>query len=63
MRSFIEAHRLSGCGARSSVVGVHRLSDSVAGGILVSQPGVKPASPALQDRFLTTGPPEMSQQI
>ena len=26
-------------------------------GILVPEPGIKPASPALEDRELTTGPP------
>ena len=63
VRAFIEAHRLSSCGARCSAVVVHGLSGSVACGILVPQPGVKPVSPALQGRFLTTGPPEKSQQI
>ena len=29
-------------------------------GILVPQPGVKPPSPELQGKFLTTGPPEKS---
>ena len=40
-----------------SVVVAHELSRSVARGILVPQPGMKPVSPALQGRFLTTGPP------
>ena len=40
----------------SSVVTVHRLSFSVAYGVLLPPPGVKPSSPALQGRFLTTGP-------
>ena len=39
----------------------HRFSSydtrPTACGILVSQPGNKPTSPALQGRFLTTGPP------
>ena len=30
----------------------------VAYGILVSQPGIEPTSPALEGGFLTTGPPE-----
>ena len=63
VRAFIEVHRLSSCGARCSAVVVHGLSGSVACGILVPQPRVKPMSPALQGRFLTTGPPEKSQQI
>ena len=29
-------------------------------GILVPQPGIEPMSPALESRFLTTGPPEKS---
>ena len=37
-----------------------RLSCSEAGGIFVPQPGIKPMSPALQGRFLTTGPPGKS---
>ena len=37
----------------------HRLSCSSACGILVSRPGIEPPSPALQGRFLTTGPPGM----
>ena len=36
-----------------SLVVVHRLSYSVACGILVSQPGIEPTFPALQGRFLT----------
>ena len=37
-----------------------RLNCSIACGILVPQPGIEPASPALQSRFLTTGPPGKS---
>ena len=33
---------------------------SLACGILVPQPGIKPASPALEGKFLITGPPGMS---
>ena len=59
--SFLVAHELSSCGTRpleckGSIVFVCGLSCPLACGILVSQPGIKPASPALQDRFLTTGP-------
>ena len=35
-------------------------SCSVAYGVLVPQPGIKPVSPALQGRFFTTGPPGKS---
>ena len=35
----------------------------MACGILVPQPGIKPASPALEGRFLTTGPPEKSPYL
>ena len=34
---------------------------TVARGILVPLPGIKPVSPALQAGFLTTGPPGKSQ--
>ena len=59
--SCLVAHGLSSCGTRplkrkGPVVVVHGLSCPLAWGILVSQPGMKPASPALQDRFLTIGP-------
>ena len=43
-----------------SVVAAHGLSCSAACSILVLQPGIKPASPALQSEFLTTGPPGTS---
>ena len=43
------------CGISLAVV--HRLSCPVACRILVPQPGIELASPALEDRFLTTGPP------
>ena len=40
-----------------SVAVMCRLSCSVAPGILVSWPGIKPTAPALECRYLTTGPP------
>ena len=40
-----------------------RLSCSTACGILVPQPGIEPASPALQSRFLTSGPPGKSSAV
>ena len=43
-----------------SLVGVLGLSSSAACGLLVPQPRIKPISPALQGRFLTTGPPGKS---
>ena len=44
-----------------SLAVVCRLSCPLAHGLLVSQPWIKPASPALEGRFLTTGPPGRSQ--
>ena len=43
------------------VIVEHRLSCPVACGILVPWPGIKTASPALEDIFLTNGPPGKSQ--
>ena len=40
-----------------SLVVVHGLSFLVACGILVPEPGIEVSSPALEDGFLTTGPP------
>ena len=57
--SFVAAHRFSSCDA-SSVVVTRGISCSSTCGILVPQPGIKPVSPALQGRFLTTGPPGKS---
>ena len=36
------------------------LSCSMACGILVPQSGIKPTTPALEGKFLTTGPPGKS---
>ena len=44
-----------------SVVSVCRLSCPTACVILVSQPGIKNMSPAMEGAFLTTGPPGKSQ--
>ena len=49
----------SSCLPQGLVV-AHGLSCSTACGILVSRPGIEPASPALQGRFLTTGKPGKS---
>ena len=38
----------------------HRLSCSIACGILIPRPGVEPVSPALAGGFLSTGPPRKS---
>ena len=43
-----------------SVIEAHRINCLVACGILVPRPGIEPASPALQGRFLITGPPRKS---
>ena len=40
-----------------SLAAVLRLRCLVACGILVPQPRIEPMSPALEDGFLTTGPP------
>ena len=53
------------CGTQASegagsVVALLGLSCSMTCGILVPQLGFKPTSPALQGRFLTTGPPGKS---
>ena len=59
---FIAMHRLlSNCNVqaperRGSVVVAPGLSFPAACEILVHQPGIKPTSPALEGRFLTTGP-------
>ena len=46
----------------SSIVVACRLSCPTACGILVPWPGIEPASPALEVRFFTTGPPGRSQK-
>ena len=46
-------------GAGSAAV-AHGLSCPMACGILVPQPGIEPAPPTLEGRFLTTGPPGKS---
>ena len=48
------------CSTQTSLFAVCRFGCPVACGILVPQPGIEPASPALEDRFLTTGPPGKS---
>ena len=57
--SFLVAHRPSSHGTGSAVT-VLGLSCSAACGILVPHPRIKLMSPALQGRFLTTGPPGKS---
>ena len=46
-----------------SVVVACKLSCPVACGILVPGPGIEPVSPALEGRFLTTGPPGKSVDL
>ena len=57
-RIFPVAYRLSRCGTRAQLL--HGMWDLIAGGILVPPLGIEPASPALQEGFLTTGPPGKS---
>ena len=52
-----------GLGHAGSVVVSHGFSCPVACGILVPQPGIKPTSPPLEGKFLTTGPPGKSQVL
>ena len=56
--SVVAVRGLSIC--KALVVVVHRLHCSVAWGILVPWPEIELASPALQGRFLTSGPPGKS---
>ena len=44
------------CGVGAPLVVDHRLSFPLACGILVPLLGIKPVSPALEGRILTTGP-------
>ena len=46
-----------------SSVAAHGLSCLVACGFSVAWPGIKPMSPALEGRFLTTGPPGKSSWL
>ena len=55
--SLVVAHRLQSTG---SAVAVHGLRSSESSGLLVSQPGFIPTSPAIQGRLLTTGTPGKS---
>ena len=48
VKTFIAVCGLSSCGP---------VTCSTACGILIPRPGIEPTSPALQDRFLTTGLP------
>ena len=62
------ALRFSRCGARApehtDLVDIALcLGCSAVCGILVTQPGIEPVSPALQNGFLTTGAPGKSQNI
>ena len=60
------ALRFSSCGVRApehadSIDVALCLGCSAVCGILVTQPGIEPVSPALQSGFLTTGAPGKSQ--
>ena len=54
--------RAQALGQAGSVVVAHGLSCPGASGILVPQPGVEPASPALEGILLTPGPPGKCQR-
>ena len=58
-RTFVVLCGIFPCCALTVVAG-GRLSCSKACGVLVPRPGIKPVSPALEGRFLTTGPPGKS---
>ena len=63
--SLVAGHRLlllqsMGLGHTDSIVAANGLSCPSACGIFVSQQVIKPASPALEGRFLTTGQPGKS---
>ena len=66
---FIVVHGfLSSCGARvpvctGLVLATHGLSCPTACEILVFPPGIKPASPAFEGGFLSTGPPGKSHYL
>ena len=57
---FTEAHKYLSLWCAGSVAALGRLSCYAALGILVLWPRIEPASPALEDRHLTTGPPGKS---
>ena len=54
---FIWLHWVFVAACVGSVIAAHRLSCTVACGILVPKPRIKPMSPTFKGRFLTTGPP------
>ena len=58
--SLAVAHAGVSSRARGLVVAVQGLRCLGACGILVPQPGIEPSSPALEDGFLTPGPPGKS---
>lgn len=52
----------TGCSMVGSVVALHGHRCRRPCGVLVFQPGIKPASPALEGRFITTRPAGKSRQ-
>ena len=54
---FVVVHGLFLSGTRASLVMVHGLSCPELCEILITWSGIEPTSPALEGRFLTTGPP------
>ena len=63
--SIVSTFSMGDCllGSQFSLVVAHRLGCPMAGGTLVPRLGIKPMSPALEGRFLTTGPPRKSPRI
>ena len=66
--SLVVVNVLSSCGSQApelwdQLFAAHRLSCPVAWGILASKSGIESMSPALQGRFLTTGPPGKSSWL
>ena len=57
---FFQAVLSSHCSLQASLVAAHGLSCPMACGISVPGPEIHPSSPALEGRFLTTGPPGKS---
>ena len=51
------------CGAWAQLQHMGLVVPQHVGGILVPLPGIEPVSPALQGRFLTTGPPGNSREV
>ena len=53
----------SRCSVWASLVEAQGLSCLTTHGIFAPRPGIKPVSPALESRYITTGPPEESPKV